>query len=98
MKDDRGEANGGSAHGAPSQTLSRRKFLKVSMTGAAIAGAGGLASYGPAYGARRGNNAKACGTLSGFSKQGSRPLAIARRDPSRITATLPAGAVYGSKF
>ncbi|TIL81915.1 MAG: twin-arginine translocation signal domain-containing protein [Mesorhizobium sp.] len=44
MKDDRGEANCGSAQGEPSQALSRRKFLKVSMTGAALAGAGGLAS------------------------------------------------------
>jgi hypothetical protein len=44
MNGDRSEANRWSAQSGPSQTLSRRKFLKVSMTGVAIAGAGGLAS------------------------------------------------------
>ncbi|TIT18354.1 MAG: twin-arginine translocation signal domain-containing protein [Mesorhizobium sp.] len=44
MNGDRSEANRWSAQSVPSQTLSRRKFLKVSMTGVAIAGGGGLAS------------------------------------------------------
>src|ERR687898_634287 len=44
MKGDREELICGPAQGGPSQRLWRRKFLKVSMTGAAIAGAGGLAS------------------------------------------------------
>ncbi|RWB02237.1 MAG: twin-arginine translocation signal domain-containing protein [Mesorhizobium sp.] len=44
MKEDRSAPNCGSAQGEPSQALSRRNFLRVSITGAAIAGAGGLAS------------------------------------------------------
>ncbi|MER8608890.1 hypothetical protein NKH61_31575, partial [Mesorhizobium sp. M1005] len=36
IKEDRGEINCGSAQREPGQALSRRKFLKVSMTGAAI--------------------------------------------------------------
>jgi hypothetical protein len=44
MKEDYGDVNRGSEQGDQSQALSRRRFLKVSMTGAAMAGAGGLAS------------------------------------------------------
>lgn len=36
MNGDRSEANRWSAHSVPSQTLSRRKFLKVAMTGVAM--------------------------------------------------------------
>jgi hypothetical protein len=42
------EGNEGSAKSIASGALSRRKFLRVSMTGAVIAGAGGLSACMPA--------------------------------------------------
>ena len=44
MKEDRRGVDRGPAQGGSSQTVSRRNFLKVTMSGAAIAGATGLAS------------------------------------------------------
>jgi hypothetical protein len=44
MKQNDDEVKGALAHDGPSQTLCRRKFLKASMTGAVIVGAGALAS------------------------------------------------------
>ncbi|TIN46977.1 MAG: twin-arginine translocation signal domain-containing protein [Mesorhizobium sp.] len=74
MNGDRSEANRWSAQRVPSQTLSRRKFLKVSMTGVAIAGGGGLASC------MTGQQRQSLGTLSGCSKQRS-PLRRVRPFP-----------------
>jgi len=44
MKKDRGPVDKTPAQGRSSQAVSRRKFLKVTMAGAAVAGAGALAS------------------------------------------------------
>jgi hypothetical protein len=44
MKEIEDETNKASARSAASQTLSRRRFLEVSMTGAALAGAAGLSA------------------------------------------------------
>jgi hypothetical protein len=44
MNKNRDETEEGSVDGAAGRTLSRRKFLKVSMTGAALAGAAGLSA------------------------------------------------------
>ena len=57
MNDHRRETSCGSAHGDSFQMLSCRRFLTVSMTGAAIVGAGGLASCMTGQPATRGAGA-----------------------------------------
>ena len=74
MKQDRGDVSRGRAQDGPTRALSRRNFLKVSMTGAAIAGTGGLTSCMTSpYGKRAaGTTPKTVALYQDFPNQGRR--------------------------
>jgi hypothetical protein len=71
MNEDHNDVSHGSTKGRP---LSRRKFLRVSITGAAIAGAGGLSACMPAPPAMQvaGTTPKAVALYQDFPNQGRR--------------------------
>jgi hypothetical protein len=73
MKKDHDEADEGSTSAA-NGTLSRRKFLRVSITGAAIAGAGGFSACMPAPPVLQvaGTTPKAVALYQNFPNQGRR--------------------------
>ena len=73
MKKDHDKRIPGSADAAATPSLSRRKFLKVSMTGAALAGAAGLsACVAPPEMRAAGTTPKAVALYQDFPNRGRR--------------------------